>query len=258
MSQETTGSRLNTDLVWSQYQKYSTDKLDSVWSNTVKKVCTTSLDPIIPHMVNEVVFEKLLKEHCSASSKITVIRHHSLTAEEKNALRYECGFVPMRLMNMFAKEDTEKAAQFVECLHYMAIEGPEGSLIEYTTHWINLVNRGGLFEVNDETFQLFCALEMILINLLKSQLLAPNSTRDKLIETVATDDDVLFHWSPVSFNIDCDTHSQELLHHIVKYSLTIRGYSLTSAWLEQYKRTSQKNTHKSKSLRKDLKCTTPD
>ena len=83
-------------------------------------------------------------------------------------MRYACGFVPLRLKNRFAKEDTEKAALLVECLHAVAIEGPKGSLIEYTAYWITLVNRGGLFEVNDETLQLFSAIEVILIQFLKS------------------------------------------------------------------------------------------
>ena len=46
-------------------------------------------------------------------------------SEEENAVRYASGYVAMKLMKEFMKEDSEKAAQFVECLSNMAIEGEE-------------------------------------------------------------------------------------------------------------------------------------
>ena len=51
------------------------------------------------------------------------------------------------------------AVSAVECLSAMAINGEESSLLEYTTRWTALVNRG-LFEINDATYVLFRDIEM--------------------------------------------------------------------------------------------------
>ena len=68
-------------------------------------------------------------------------------------LRYASGYVPMKLMR-FAKQRSNKAASFVECLSHMAIDGPESSLEDYTTQWVKIVNRGGPFEISDSAYNL--------------------------------------------------------------------------------------------------------
>ncbi len=49
--------------------------------------------------------------------------------------------------------------QYKECLSSMSRHGDDSSFFAYTTEWINAVNRGGLFLVNDATFELFKAIE---------------------------------------------------------------------------------------------------
>ena len=46
-----------------------------------------------------------------------------LLSEEENAIRYASGYVAMNLKKTFEKQDSNKAAQFVDCLAHMAIEG---------------------------------------------------------------------------------------------------------------------------------------
>ena len=47
----------------------------------------------------------------------------------------------------------------MECLSTMAVNGDESSFLSYTLEWNRTVNRGGLFEVNDETYRLFKQIE---------------------------------------------------------------------------------------------------
>ena len=49
-----------------------------------------------------------------------------------------------------------------------------------------------------------------------------------------------------------EEYAQELLQIIVEMWVTIRGFSLTSHWMEQYKQATREELKK-KSLRKDLK-----
>ena len=66
----------------------------------------------------------------------------------------------MKLMKQFKKLNGPKAAQFVECLSHMALSNlnEESSFFQYTKTWIDSVNRGGLFTVNETAFLFFLGL----------------------------------------------------------------------------------------------------
>ena len=76
--------------------------------------------------------------------------------------------------------------------------------------------------------------------------------KSAIIEFVRKDDDVQFYWSMLSVDIE-EEHNSELLHHIVQLWLTIRGFSISKAWMENYKCAAKSDISKSKSLRKNLK-----
>ncbi len=166
----------------------------------------------------------------------------------------------MSLIRRFSKQQGDKAALFVECLSHMAIAGPESSFLEYTREWMKIVNRGGLFEVNDGAYHLFVSIELALCDKLKEHLqkcaTAMSDLSDgksSLIESVATDSDVQFHWSMQSVDIPCEDDCKELLSNIIELWLTIRGFSLAKTWLEQYKQEARTTSKKAAGLRRGLK-----
>ena len=88
------------------------------------------------------------------------------------------------------------------------------------------------------------------------QLSAEESKKRKkeIIEGVMGNDDVLFHWNNLAVDIINKQNSMELLGHIVQLWLTVRGFSISKAWMDKYKVQAQAETAK-KSLRKELKKT---
>ena len=75
-----------------------------------------------------------------------------------------------------------------------------------------------------------------------------------MIQRVTSDDDVLFYWLIVTadFEIDdCEVHTI-LLEKIVELYVTVRGFSLASDWLEQYKQHTKQSTQGTRSLRREL------
>ena len=74
-----------------------------------------------------------------------------------------------------------------------------------------------------------------------------------IVEFVTSDSDVQFHWSIVSIDIEEEKHSSEVLKDIVQLWLSIRGFSISRAWMEGYKTTVCVTTKKKKSLSKGLK-----
>ena len=102
-----------------------------------------------------------------------------LPTDEENIIRYACGYVGMKLYNHFVKQPGEKAAAFVECIDHMRSEGPTSSLQEYTREWVEKVNRGELFDVSDEAYNLFIAIEVAMVHRLTSHL---KSSVDQLMQ----------------------------------------------------------------------------
>ena len=61
-----------------------------------------------------------------------------------------------------------------------------------------------------------------------------------------------FYWSLLSHDIDDLEKSKALLLEIVQLWVTIRGFSMASSWLEDYKSLNKKGTKKSTGLRKSI------
>ena len=85
-----------------------------------------------------------------------------------------------------------------------------------------MIDRGGLCHVKDETYQLFCAMEMLVhlhLTVQRTGKLTPGS-RPELEKEVLEDEEVLFAWSIASVELN-DKTSTILLKVIVELWLTI-------------------------------------
>ena len=85
-------------------------------------------------------------------------------------------------------------------------------------------------------------------------LLSETDRKEKIINELITNEDVLFYWLIVGadFEEDDERVHTELLKRIIELFVTIRGFSCASGWLEKYKQLSKKGIQKSKSLRKRI------
>ena len=78
-----------------------------------------------------------------------------------------------------------------------------------------------------------------------------SDSKKELLTKIASDAEVQFWWAIVAIDVGDETEDANLLHEIVNSWVTIRGFSMTSNWLEQYK-LAKKSIKKTKSLRKGL------
>lgn len=208
--------------------------------------CITSLggnlswSPFLPQGVNRRVFNVFLVEHFSSSCTESSV-DLKMTAEDENALRYTCGYVSLKLMRRFQQQTSTIATQFVNCLSGMAVAGRESSFSECTTEWIRQVDRGGLFHVSEQAYLFFRALELKTRITLPDHLKLMRGSKQSLICDVMEDEDVQSCWTMIAVR---EEDAQELLQNIVELWLTIRGFSTTAVWLEEYKRALQDNQEK--------------
>ena len=126
-------------------------------------------------------------------------------------------------------------------------DGDEDS--DESTDWLNLVNRGGLTQVNNTTYELFLAMEHELRrHLCRGQ---PTVLSDQVKQAIIKNDEVEFLWSIIGADWEQES-SSVLLEMVVTQWVKIRGFAYASAWIEKYKVAQKTTTQKSKGVRKQL------
>ena len=111
---------------------------------------------------------------------------------------------------------------------------------DYTKGWIDRVNRGGLFPMNDITFEFIVAVERRVKGILPDYVTGMSKSKEdfqvQVLDTIVADDNIQWHWTLLSQCIDSEDLAIELLREIVKLWVTIRGFSLAASWMEVYKK----------------------
>lgn len=67
-----------------------------------------------------------------------------------------------------------------------------------------------------------------------------NHTSSKELKSVVDDEEVKWYWLLLSQHIESEVSAKELLTDIATLWVTIRGFSICSMWMEQYKKKVQK------------------
>lgn len=77
-------------------------------------------------------------------------------------------------------------------------------------------------------------------------------SKEDLVKSFLEDDNIQFFWCMLDVDISSHKDSVVLLHEIIEEYITVRGFAMTSSWLEQYKKAQNKSVSKGKGLRKEL------
>ncbi len=238
--------------------------IPALWQSLTSSVGLPEMEPINLQSVSRELFDHgmsdlfaMMSSSMPSTSRKKEVR---MLADEENSLRFASGYIGMKLLKPLKKAKGPKAAQFRECLSSMSRHGNDSSFYAYTKEWVTAVNRGGLFVVRDGTFELFKAIEVKTKEVLPQHLASyeQDATREELIQSIVSDDMVQTRWRLEGANIIDEEDGNELLSKIVGMWVTMRGFSITSKWIEDYKHAKKKNVKKSKSLRKDLKDSETD
>ena len=76
--------------------------------------------------------------------------------------------------------------------------------------------------------------------------------KKSVMKAISEDIDVQFYWTLISQDIDNEEDAIELLTDVCDMWITIRGFSMASAWLEEYKIQKKTKVARKRGLRKDL------
>ena len=203
-------------------------------------------DPWFIQTVARVALEKIIEvKHPLRVPSISEVTN--LSIDEHNTLRYCAGYVLRSLKRKYPSLQT----WFEKQTDNSGSSGTVDSFTQFTKMWVEKVNRGGLTLVSDGVYEVFHAMELVLRQYLSAIPTQQKVEKDTVIRVLQEDNEIQFHWSILTSDIDDET-SQDVLFGVIKLWITIRGYSYASALVEEYKRLNGA-LKRTKSLRKELK-----
>ena len=125
------------------------------------------------------------------------------------------------------KKVTIRYDQYTTCLSEMAVDGEGSDVLSYTRKWMEMVNRGGLFPINDNSFHLFIEIEkcvrIYLPEHLKKSKSGNYSFKDSVHNKIIKNENVQLYWTLLSQDIERPEESLLLLTDIVTLWVTIRS-----------------------------------
>nr|XP_054774354.1 uncharacterized protein LOC129282483 [Lytechinus pictus] len=190
------------------------------------------------------------KEHETASRE-------EFSIHDEQVLRYVAGFVPFALRKRYRRQKSQVASEFVRFLDGLRAKEDNhtqaDSFLAYTSVWTTVQNRGGLFEVHDECYKLFRAMELETRKHVSDELLLQGRAepiKDILHGAVLNNMHVLNMWNRIQ---GCDLpHGDELLKTMVRYWVEIRLRAYVKLFMDK-RRDEAKASKREKGLRKKLK-----
>ena len=246
--------------MWGMYHQLCTsDIFKCKWKEYLKSCVKASASPCFYQYVTNELFKELIKLEFPLPTTVTqdIMLDHSttpsLTQMEKNALRYVAGYVCRKVRDNLTKPSCKISNKhaMIQCLEEINGETNEDC---DTDEWIRLIDRGGLWQVNDEVFSLFVIMEEEICQKLKrvSASELKDSTKTEILDGLLKNEDLLFQWCFIARTAVDNDSSPILLKLIVELYLTVRGFAFASSCLELYKQAHKKTLQKKKPLRKKL------
>ena len=244
---------LKREKLWINYHKeVSSPDFVAKWKEFACEIGVRVTALFFQHITDD-LFNAILKEKFGVSQYTRdndVNELPDLTYEEQNAVHYVGGYV------LHALKKSKVNADILPIVDKLIVSGGEHTGTSQI--WLKSVDRGGLTDITDETYQCFYAIEVTIRRHLRIE-----NTRemnegfvDKVSTAILNDEDLLFNWClavglAVGSNYDNDK-ADRCLKQIVKKWITIRGFSFSNSLMEMYKQQSKKGTGKSKPLRSKL------
>ena len=128
-----------------------------------------------------------------------------LNVNEANAVRYMAGYVAVKLLKKYKrcwknKKVQQKHEYFVLTLKKMKAHNQPGepdSPLEYSTLWIELIDRGGLYHISDDMFRLIEGIEMVVRRHFNVQAPSGTSTKTMREELMWCNSSILDIWEEI-------------------------------------------------------------
>ena len=242
--------KLAKEAMWKAYHALRTsDSFNDEWIKFIEDALGEKPTPIFYQHVTHEVFKILIKTNYSVPDASSTCIAPPMTREEQNALRFVSGYIIRKVKDKLEASSSLSKNDMLMCLVDMGgDEMDDGG----TEDWVNAIDRGGLWHVNDQTYNVFVAIEEVVRTYLHPAAATKvNDSKKIIIDSILGDEDVQFQWCMITTALE-EAVSQELLLEISTLFVTVRGFAFASSCVETYKKLSKKTLQKGKGIRKQL------
>lgn len=226
----------------------TSDSFKEEWSRFLHESGRLQLCACFVQFVTNTLFKQLIEEEFPLNSTANSKVHPALmTFEEKNALRYVAGYVCRTLRKRLESSRMPDKDDMIFAL--MELSGDEMNDQE-TEAWTDLIDRGGLWHISDETYMIFLIMEECIRKHMTLSIASKVKGGKELTNILLKNEDVLFQWCIIGVETN-DVHLS-LLTKIISLYVTIRGFAFATSCLELYKQAQKKSLQKKRALRKSI------
>lgn len=242
---------LRKERFWSSYQRLRTsDTFVQSWKDFIQKTVHLKAFPAFYQFVTQHIFDILIKLEFPVNSAVSVSDSECvrpLTHQERCALRYVAGYI---IRTVYEKIESGSHPKIKEMMCFVMEFAGDGISSCESEEWVDLVNRGGLWTVNNQAYDIFLIMEDLIR---RHFTLASNRIEGAAtcVEAIVGNNDLLFQWCIIAAQVEEDV-SKLVLQRIVSLYVTVRGFGFASSCMELYKQAQHKTMSKTRALRSEL------
>ena len=187
----------NRENIWKAFHQLRSSKsYEAKWAQFLTTSTTLPPCPIFYQYVSDQLFKTLLKAKFVVSDSPATDSTCTLTLsyEEENALWYASGYIPRSLRKKLETSSHPLKEELILCLLDLT-EDQQDEFTDRSEDWTNLIDRGGLKHINNNTYRVMHAIEMCVRKVFSKEGIQKKSDhlKHQLISDIVNDDDVLFH-----------------------------------------------------------------
>ena len=145
----------------------SSNDFISHWTSFLNNIILLPTPTLYQHLTAN-IFKLLIQQHYKISSDHNAHDAHDITQHEGNALRYAAGYVCRQLKKKIERSRHPLKEELILCLMSLTKGGQFTEANGTDEEWLNAIDRGGLWHIRENTYSLFCALEVQIQTQLKS------------------------------------------------------------------------------------------
>ena len=245
---------IRSDICRSYHSIRTSPHFVTLWCNFVKKATTCQEpQPVFYQEVTDLIFEELLQSALPVNTDNTPSEAAAISYEDANAIHYTAGYVCRKTYNKIQCSNLPAKTELTKCVMGLLKDNEEEAVASSAADWVNEVDRGGLWKVQEGTYMLFASMEEEVREHFQTGHVRhmKDGFKERVSIAVSTNDEVLFHWCMLTAEIE-EVHAQVVLDMLITLWITIRGFSFASAFLEMYKQEKKRGLQQSKALRKDI------
>ena len=220
---------------------------------------TTNFFPDVSSETAGHVFQFFLKyflkktlEFCMPPKENFVdVRKISMTKDEEATLRYVAGFVVFSLKKRLKAKNSPQTKATINLFNQLTTKEDENlnenvSVKDYTSHWVDQVNRGGLLIVGDEFYAFIKLMENLARLILNKNLLVRycgDDIRKVIVDRFSKNRILQDKWSNLSSTLRNKELGLKILRSIFWKWANLRAHAFVKNWIEIRRLTLYKKGH---------------